>query len=65
MTNLVEADGPILDRILDDTYEIWSDGLTRHAYGWFYTAQIATPPTPNSAISSTASRVGPQLQCGV
>jgi predicted N-acetyltransferase YhbS len=42
MTNLVVAEGPILDRILDDTYEIWHDGLTRHAYGRFYTAQIAT-----------------------
>ena len=43
MTNLVEADGPILDRILNDTHEIWSDGLTRHAYGRFYAAQTATP----------------------
>lgn len=43
MTNLVEAGGPILDRILDDTHGIWNDGLTRHAYGRFYAAQIATP----------------------
>jgi GNAT superfamily N-acetyltransferase len=43
MTNLVEADGPILDRILDDTYGVWNDGLTRHAYGRFYAAQVATP----------------------
>ena len=43
MTNLVEADGPILDRILDDTHGIWNDGLTRHAYGRFYAAQVATP----------------------
>jgi predicted N-acetyltransferase YhbS len=42
MTNLVEADGPILDRILDDTYDIWNDGLSRRAYARFYTAQIAT-----------------------
>ena len=42
MTNLVAAEGPILDRILDDTYEIWHDGLTRHAYGRFYAAQVAT-----------------------
>ena len=32
----------ILDRILDDTYEIWHDGLTRPAYGRFYAAQVAT-----------------------
>jgi predicted N-acetyltransferase YhbS len=43
MTILVEADGPILDRILDDTHGIWNDGLTRHAYGRFYAAQAATP----------------------
>jgi predicted N-acetyltransferase YhbS len=43
MTNLVEADGPILERILDDTYNIWHDGLTRPAYGRFYAAQAATP----------------------
>ena len=42
MTNLVAAEGPILNRILDDTYEIWHDGLTRHAYGRFYAAQVAT-----------------------
>ena len=33
----------MLDRILDDTYEIWNDGLTRPAYGRFYSAQLATP----------------------
>ncbi|HEX3645271.1 MAG TPA: GNAT family N-acetyltransferase [Vicinamibacterales bacterium] len=42
MRNLVEAEGPILDRVLDDTYEIWNDGLSRHAYARFYTAQMAT-----------------------
>src|SRR5580765_2951618 len=42
MTNLVAAEGPILDRILDDTYQIWHDGLSRHAYGRFYAAQVAT-----------------------
>src|SRR5438874_1426070 len=43
MTNLVEAEGLILDRILDDTHSIWSDGLTRHAYGRHFAAQLATP----------------------
>src|SRR3954452_2817337 len=42
MTNLVEATGPLLDRILDDTYVIWSDGLSRHAYGRYFAAQLAT-----------------------
>jgi len=43
MAKLVNADGSIADRILDDTYTLWNDGLTRHAYGRFYAAQIATP----------------------
>ena len=43
MTNLVEAEGAILERILDDTYSIWHDGLTRVAYGRFYAAQVRTP----------------------
>lgn len=42
MTKLVGAEGSILDRILDDTFTIWHDGLTRHAYGRFYAAQVAT-----------------------
>jgi GNAT superfamily N-acetyltransferase len=43
MAKFVEAEGSILSRILDDTYEIWNDGLTRPAYGRFYAAQVATP----------------------
>jgi len=43
MTNLVDAEGPILERILADTHSIWHDGLTPHAYGRFYAAQVATP----------------------
>jgi GNAT superfamily N-acetyltransferase len=42
MTKLVGAEGSILGRILDDTFTIWHDGLTRHAYGRFYAAQVAT-----------------------
>ena len=43
MAKLVNAEGPIDNRILDDTYPLWNDGLTRPAYGRFYSAQIATP----------------------
>ena len=43
MAILVDADGPILDRILDDTYDTWHDGLTRPAYGRFYAAQAGLP----------------------
>src|SRR5476649_49113 len=43
MAILAEAQGSILEQILDDTYHIWHDGLTRAAYGRFYAAQVATP----------------------
>ncbi|MGH9143904.1 MAG: GNAT family N-acetyltransferase [Vicinamibacterales bacterium] len=43
MAKIVEAEGPILDRVLDDTYELWHDGLSRIAFGRFYAAQTATP----------------------
>lgn len=43
MAILVDADGPILDRILDDTYDTWHDGLTRPAYRRFYAAQVGLP----------------------
>jgi GNAT superfamily N-acetyltransferase len=43
MAEIVLAEGATLDRILDDTYSIWNDGLSRPAYARFYTAQTATP----------------------
>jgi predicted N-acetyltransferase YhbS len=43
MAELITADGPQLDRILDATHEIWHEGLDRRAYGRYYAAQLATP----------------------
>jgi GNAT superfamily N-acetyltransferase len=40
---LVEADGPALGQILDQTHPIWSDGLSRSAYERFNEAQRRTP----------------------
>ena len=40
---LVPATGLILDRILDDTFPMWHDGLSRGAYGRFWAGQIKTP----------------------
>lgn len=39
---LLPATGAILDQILDDSHDIWSDGLTREAYGRYNTAQSRT-----------------------
>jgi hypothetical protein len=40
---LVEADGPALGQVLDETHAIWSDGLSRRAYERFNDAQLRTP----------------------
>ena len=41
-TTVVSADGPILEQILDATFTIWHEGLTREAYGRWWTAQLRT-----------------------
>jgi predicted N-acetyltransferase YhbS len=40
---VVPATGPVLERILDDTFALWHDGLSREKYGLAWTAQIKTP----------------------
>ncbi|HJR61646.1 MAG TPA: GNAT family N-acetyltransferase [Vicinamibacterales bacterium] len=40
---LVSAEGGALDQILDESHDIWSDGLTRAAYARFNAAQTRTP----------------------
>lgn len=40
---LVSASGPALERILDESHQIWSDGLSRHKYGRYNAAQLRTP----------------------
>jgi GNAT superfamily N-acetyltransferase len=39
---LVLAEGPLLERILDFTYPVWNEGLTRAAYGRWNAAQLRT-----------------------
>jgi len=40
---LVLAEGALLERILDSTYPIWNEGLSRQAYGQWNAAQLRTP----------------------
>jgi GNAT superfamily N-acetyltransferase len=40
---LVAAQGDLLERILDDTYSLWNEGLSRRAYGQLNAAQVRTP----------------------
>ena len=39
---VVPATGPVLEQILDDTFSIWHDGLSRENYGKSWAAQIRT-----------------------
>ena len=39
---IVVAEGQLLERILDFTYPIWNEGLTRQAYGQWNAAQLKT-----------------------
>jgi N-acetylglutamate synthase-like GNAT family acetyltransferase len=39
---VVLADGPLLEQILDSTYPIWNEGLSRSAYGQWNAAQLKT-----------------------
>lgn len=40
---LVSAEGEALRQILDETHEIWADGLNRSAYGRYNLTQLRTP----------------------
>jgi predicted N-acetyltransferase YhbS len=40
---LVPAAGEALERVLDQSHELWSDGLSRRAYHRFNAAQMSTP----------------------
>jgi GNAT superfamily N-acetyltransferase len=40
---LVAAEGELLQRVLDDTFPLWNDGLSRERYGAYNTAQLKTP----------------------
>ncbi len=40
---VVPATGDLLERILDDTFPLWGEGLDRAAYGRYNRAQLAAP----------------------
>jgi predicted N-acetyltransferase YhbS len=40
---MVPAEGALLDRILDHTFQLWHEGLSRPAYGRWNSAQLRTP----------------------
>lgn len=40
--SLVPAVGVVLERVLDDTFQLWHDGLNREHYGKYWAAQLRT-----------------------
>lgn len=42
MGELKEIAGPLMEQVLDDTYGLWGDGLSRKAYGLWNLAQMKT-----------------------
>src|SRR4029453_2525613 len=40
---IVAAEGPLLEHILDHTFQIWNEGLPRPAYAQWNRAQLKTP----------------------
>ncbi|HQZ38852.1 MAG TPA: GNAT family N-acetyltransferase [Vicinamibacterales bacterium] len=40
--SVVPAVGPVLERVLDDTFPLWNDGLNRERYGKYWSAQLGT-----------------------
>src|SRR5258705_8071662 len=43
MADLAIVQGPYLQQVLDHSYPVWHEGLSRTAYGRYYAAQVATP----------------------
>ena len=59
---VVPATGAVLDRILDDTFPIWNDGLSRGNYATFWAAQLKTP-WGQSHLDRVALVDGPHVMC--
>jgi len=43
MADLTIVEGPYLQQVLDHSYPVWHDGLSRASYGRYYAGQLATP----------------------
>jgi len=43
MADLAIVEGPYLQQVLDHSYPVWHDGLSRASYGRYYAGQLATP----------------------
>jgi GNAT superfamily N-acetyltransferase len=60
--HVVPATGAILDRVLDDTFPLWHDGLTREHYAKAWAAQLKTP-WGQTHLDRVALVDGPHVMC--
>lgn len=58
--SVVPAVGSVLERILDDTYPLWHEGLTRPQYGRYWAAQLKTA-WGQSHLTRVALQDGPHV----
>jgi GNAT superfamily N-acetyltransferase len=58
--SVVPAVGAVLERILDDTFPLWHDGLTRPNYGRYWAAQLKTG-WGQAHLSRVALQDGPHV----
>jgi GNAT superfamily N-acetyltransferase len=59
---VVPAVGAVLEQVLDDTYSLWNDGLSRANYARAWTAQLKTP-WGRAHLDRVALIDGPHVMC--
>jgi predicted N-acetyltransferase YhbS len=59
---IVPATGPVLETVLDDTFPLWNDGLTRENYAKSWAGQLKTP-WGQSHLDRVALVDGPHVMC--
>lgn len=59
---VVPATGHILEQVLDDTFSLWNDGLTRENYAKSWAGQLKTP-WGQSHLDRVALVDGPHVMC--
>jgi GNAT superfamily N-acetyltransferase len=53
---VVQADEPLIERVLDDTFPVWHEGLSREAYSKWSRGQLRTPWGPRAPAALRAAR---------
>src|SRR5688572_1847107 len=60
--HVVPATGAVLEQVLDDTFPLWNDGLSRDGYAKAWTAQLKTA-WGQGHLDRVALVDGPHVMC--